>query len=138
MINFIKYNNLLLEKWLDILSSQRLRSFWYFFNGFSAQKGVANPCLRLPFGVGYYVCLGLTGDANVGSPAVFWPRCNEVSGYQFNCCLPSMRSAFSGVINPKPNLNCENKSFLEKKLVFRVLLTKPINLLRIAWSMTKL
>ena len=57
---------------------------------------------------------------------------NEVSGYQFNCCLPSMRSVFSGVIDPKPNLNCENKSFLEKKLVFRVLLTKPINLLRIA------
>ena len=29
---------------------------------------------RLPFGVGYYVCLGHTGDANVTSPAVFWQR----------------------------------------------------------------
>ena len=38
---------------------------------FSAQKGVAQPCSRLPFGVGYYVCLGHTGDANVASPAVF-------------------------------------------------------------------
>ena len=40
---------------------------------------------------------------------------NEVSGYQFNCRLPSMRSVFSGVIDPKPNLSCENESFLEKK-----------------------
>ena len=51
---------------------------------------------------------------------------------QVNCCLPSMRSVFSGVIDPKPNLNCENESFLEKNLIFRVLLTKPISLLRIA------
>ena len=27
---------------------------------------------------------------------------NEVSGYQFNCCLPSMRSVFSGVIDSNP------------------------------------
>ena len=38
---------------------------------FSAQKWVAQPCSRLPVGVGYYVCLGPTGDANVASPAVF-------------------------------------------------------------------
>ena len=57
---------------------------------------------------------------------------------QVNYCLPSMRSVFSGVIDPNPNLNCENKSFLEKILIFRVLLTKPISLLRIAWPMTKL
>ena len=57
---------------------------------------------------------------------------NGVSGYQFNCCLHSMRSVFSGVIDPKPSLSYENDSFLEKKLIFRVLLTKPINLLRIA------
>ena len=37
----------------------------------SAQKGVAQPCSRLPFGVGYYVYPGPTGDANVASPAVF-------------------------------------------------------------------
>ena len=35
---------------------------------------VAQPCSQLPFGVGYYVCLGPTGDANVASPAVFQPR----------------------------------------------------------------
>ena len=51
---------------------EALDSLKCFF--FSAQKGVAQPCLRLPFGVGYYVCLGPTGDANVASPAVFWPR----------------------------------------------------------------
>ena len=28
----------------------------------------------LPFGVGYYMCLGPIGDANVASPAVFWPN----------------------------------------------------------------
>ena len=60
------------------------------------------------------------------------PECpyNKVSGYQVNCCLPSMRSVFLGVIDPKPNLNCENESFLEKKLFFMILLTKPISLLR--------
>ena len=62
----------------------------------------------------------------------------KVVGYQVNRCLPSMRYVFLGVIDPKPNLNCENESFLEKKLIFRVLLTKPISLLRIAWPMTKL
>ena len=40
---------------------------------FSAQKWVAQFCSQLPFGVGYYVCLGPTVDANVGSPAVFCP-----------------------------------------------------------------
>ena len=27
---------------------------------------------------------------------------------------------FSGVIDPKPKLNCGNESFLEKNLIFRV------------------
>ena len=31
----------------------------------SAQKRVPLPPARLPFGVGYYVCLGPPGDANV-------------------------------------------------------------------------
>ena len=55
-----------------------LKRDWEAFDSFkmvfSAQKGVAQPCSWLPFGVGYYVCLGPTGDANVASPAVFWPR----------------------------------------------------------------
>ena len=51
-----------------------MRSLWKFFKWFSAQKAVAQPGLRLPFGVGYYVCLNPTGDANKASPAVFWPR----------------------------------------------------------------
>ena len=42
---------------------------------------------------------------------------NKVSGYQVNCCLPSMRSVFSGVIDPKPNLNCGNEIFIETKLI---------------------
>ena len=39
---------------------------------------------------------------------------NKVSGYQFNCCLPSIRFVVSGVIDPKPSLSCENEGFLEK------------------------
>jgi len=38
---------------------------------FLHKKGVAQPCSRRVFGVGYYVCLGPTGDANIASPAVF-------------------------------------------------------------------
>ena len=40
----------------------------------SVQKWVPQPCLKLTFGVGYYACLNPTKDANVTSPAVFWPR----------------------------------------------------------------
>ena len=43
-----------------------------------------------------------------------------------------MRSVFSGVIDPNPKLSCEHESFLEKNLIFMVLLTIPIGLLRIA------
>ena len=35
------------------------------------KKGVAQTCSRLPFSVGYYVCFGPTGDANVTFPAIF-------------------------------------------------------------------
>ena len=36
---------------------------------FSAQKGVARPCVRLPFCVGHHGCLGLTGDVSLCSIA---------------------------------------------------------------------
>ena len=44
-----------------------------------------------------------------------WMLLKQGFRIQFNCCLPSMESVFSGVIDPKPNLDFENESFLEKK-----------------------
>ena len=59
----------MLEYLIKSMIEKVLIDFYVFF---SAQKGGgAQPCSRLPFGVGYFVGLGPTGDANVASPAVF-------------------------------------------------------------------
>ena len=45
------------------------KTFDTFWNGFSAQKGLA----RLPFRVGHHVCLGPTVGANVAPVMLIWP-----------------------------------------------------------------
>ena len=34
------------------------------------------------------------------------------------CCLPSIKSVFSAVIDQKPNINCEKETFLDKKHLY--------------------
>ena len=75
---YVKEDNLIIIRNWDAFDS--------FLNGFSAQKGVLRPSARLPFCVGHHVCLGPTGDANVASPALFWPwyRCLKFWNYFFH------------------------------------------------------
>ena len=50
----------------------------------------------------------------------------------------AINACFLGVIDPKPNCDGENECVLEKLINLRLLSTKPISLVRIAWSITNL
>ena len=54
-----------------LISSEIENLLIYFKMVFYAQKGVAQPCSRLPFCGGHNMRVGPTWDKNLATPAVF-------------------------------------------------------------------